>query len=344
MTADCPAGQHMRAETAEIPASVARLLALSAGQIAEAGASLRDLDPRLVVTVARGSSDNVASLFKYACEITAGIPVASVGPSIASIYGRSLRLEGAALLTVSQAGRSPDLLASLAAARAGGARSIGLVNKEGSPVMRAVDIAVPIHAGRELSVAATKSFVASAVAALAVLAAWQGDAALGEALNRLPEALEAALAVDPTPAVAALRQASSIYVLGRGPGFAMAQEASLKFKETCGIHAESFSSAEFHHGPASLVAGSFPVVAFLTEDEAGPGIRETIGTLAGRGANVLPLGFGSDALLRVPDPGHRLTQPVVLIAAFYRIALELALARGLDPDRPPFLLKATDTV
>lgn len=340
-------GALMRAETAEIPAAVARMLEASTDGIASAGRLLADLDPPVIATIARGSSDNAASFFKYACEITAGVPVASVGPSIASIYGRRLRLAGAVAVTISQGGRSPDLLASIEAVRNGGGRSIGIVNTEGSPLANAVDVMVPVRAGREHSVAATKSFVSSAVAGLAILAAWTKDEALKQAIADLPRTLSQALAVDCTPVVEALRDVFSIYVLGRGPGFAMAQEASLKLKETSGVHAEAFSSAEVHHGPASLVGSDFPVLALLVEDAAAGGMRQTIETLAGRGARVFAMGGearGAAERLAIPSTGHPLTDPIAHVTAFYKLAEELAVRRGQDPDRPPHLLKLTDTV
>ncbi|WP_297970588.1 SIS domain-containing protein, partial [uncultured Amaricoccus sp.] len=177
---------RMQAEVAEIPAAARRFLATASDPLAAAAAALRAADPRLLVTVARGSSDHAATYLKYAVEIVAGIPVASVGPSIASIYGRRLRLEGAACLAISQSGRSPDIVEMTQGARAGGALTLALTNAAASPLAAAADHALPLAAGPERSVAATKSFVASVLAGLALLAEWREEAELAAAVAALP--------------------------------------------------------------------------------------------------------------------------------------------------------------
>ncbi|RKK03734.1 SIS domain-containing protein [Pseudoroseomonas wenyumeiae] len=336
----------MQAEIAEIPDAIERLLIGSAGAIADAGALLRRLSPPVVATVARGSSDHAASLFKIACEILSGVPVTSLGPSTASIYGTVPRLAGAAALAVSQSGRSPDLVTALQAARQGGAATIAIVNAEGSPLAEAADITIPLRAGPERSVAATKTFVGSAVAALGVLAAWREDAALQEALHRLPAILRAAPPAGWSGALVEFASASSLYVLGRGPGLAMAMEAALKFKETSILHAEAFSSAEVQHGPMSLVQAGFPVLAFLQGDAARPGMLATMTQLAAQGGRVFLAGGEAPGAVTLPVPvtGHPLTDCIAAIAAFYRFVEALSRARGLDPDNPPHLRKVTETL
>lgn len=336
----------MQAEIAEIPEAIDRLFAHSTGAITEAGALLRRLAPPVVATVARGSSDHAASVFKIACEILAGVPVASLGPSIASIYGTVPKLQGAAALAISQSGRSPDLVAALQAARRGGAATIAIVNAEGSPLALAAEVTIPLHAGPERSVAATKSFVASVVAALAVLAEWQDDARLREALRRLPSTLRAAPPADWSAALPEVAAASSLYVLGRGPGFAMAMEAALKFKEASILHAEAFSAAEVQHGPMSLVQGGFPVLAFLQDDAARPGLLDTIARLAAQGGRVFVAGGEAPGAMTLPVPatGHPLTDSIATIIGFYRFVEALSRARGLDPDHPPHLNKVTETL
>lgn len=336
----------MQAEIAEIPDAIERLLTGSAAEIAEAGALLRRLSPPVVVTVARGSSDHAASAFKIACEILTGVPVASLGPSIASIYGSVPRLKGAVALAISQSGRSPDLVAALQAARQGGGATVAIVNVERSPLAEAADITIPLRAGPERSVAATKSFVSSAAAALAVLAAWRRDSALREALSRLPATLRAAPADSWSAALPEFAAASSLYVLGRGPGLAIAMEAALKFKETSILHAEAFSSAEVQHGPMSLVQGGFPVLAFLQDDAARPGLLDTVARLAAQGGRVFLVGGEAPGAVTLPVPatGHPLTDSIAAITGFYRFVEALSRARGLDPDNPPHLRKVTETL
>lgn len=337
---------HMAREVAEIPQAAARLLSRGRAQITAAAAALRAADPGLIVTVARGSSDHAATYLKYAVELTAGLPVASVGPSVASIYRRPLRLAGAACLGISQSGQSPDIVEMMRAAGAGGALTLALTNEGMSPMARAVAHAIPLMAGPERSVAATKTFVASVVAGLALVADWQGDEALRTALATLPDALAAALALDWSPLADRLVAAQSLYVLGRGPAFAIAAEAALKGKETCGLHAEAYSAAEVLHGPAAIVRAHFPVLALAIEDAALPQVRATAERLAAQGADVFVTAPDVPGAVALPMVAglHPMVAPLVLATAWYATVERLARARGYDPDTPPHLRKVTETV
>lgn len=336
----------MAAEVAEIPQATARFLELSAEAVAEAGAALRAHDPAVIVTVARGSSDHAASYLKYAVELAAGVPVASIGPSVASIYKRPLRLSGAACIGISQSGESPDIVEMMKAAVDGGALTLAITNAADSPMARAATHCLPLQAGPERSVAATKTYVASVVAGLALLADWQRDSALQAALQGLPDAFERVLTLDWSPLAARLARAQSLYVLGRGPGYAVAQEAALKFKETCGLHAESYSAAEVLHGPAALVEARFPVLALGVADAALPQLTATAERLAGQGADVFLTAAEVPGAVTLPAVAdlHPLVAPLVLLAGFYGFIEELARRRGFDPDTPPHLRKVTETV
>jgi glucosamine--fructose-6-phosphate aminotransferase (isomerizing) len=337
---------HMAAEVAEIPAAAARFLDRSREAVEAAAESLRDRDPALIVTVARGSSDHAATYLKYAVELLAGVPVASVGPSVASIYRRPLRLGAAACIGISQSGRSPDIVEMMLAAGAGGALTLAITNFEDAPMAAASDHCLPLQAGAERSVAATKTFVTSVLAALALLAEWREDDALRAAVAGLPEAFGRALALDWSPLSARLARAQSLYVLGRGPGFAIASEAALKFKETCGLHAESYSAAEVLHGPSALVQARFPVFALGVEDAALPHVAATAERLAAQGADVFLTGADAAGAVRLPAVGglHPLVAPLVLAVAFYAFIESLARRRGFDPDTPPHLRKVTETI
>ncbi|WP_157019333.1 SIS domain-containing protein [Mesorhizobium xinjiangense] len=337
---------HMLNEIREIPDTVARLLDQGGDALAVAGRALREADPRVIVTIARGSSDHVAAYLKYAVELAAGVPVASIGPSIASIYGATLKLEHAASLAISQSGKSPDIVAMAMAARGSGALTIGLTNTTGSPLAGVSDHAIDILAGPERSVAATKTFVASAVAGLALIAHWTGDDDLDAALRALPDQLGKAIGCDWSPLAAALDGEDSLFVLGRGPGMAIAEEAALKFKETCGMHAEAYSAAEVMHGPLALVRPAFPVLALAARDKSEPSIAEAADALAARGAAVLVTSERAPKAARLPfaATGHPLTDPLALIVSFYAFVEAHARARGLDPDQPPNLRKVTETL
>ena len=338
---------HMRAEVAEIPAVAARFLDASRDELGRAARAMRAADPRLLVTVARGSSDHAATYLKYAAEIVAGVPVASVGPSVASIYGRQLRLDGATCLGISQSGQSPDIVEMMRSARAGGALTIAVTNDAAAPMAAVCDHALALGAGAERSVAATKTFVASVLAALALVAEWREDEGLRAAVAALPGQFEQALACDWTPLADRLVRANQAFVLGRGPGFAIANEVALKFKETSAIHAESYSAAEVLHGPAALVQAHFPVLALGVADAALPGVIATAERLAGQGADVFltaPGAGGGVTRLASVEGVHPLTAPLVLVVSFYCFIEALARRRGFNPDTPPYLRKVTETV
>ncbi|MFN7224505.1 MAG: SIS domain-containing protein [Paracoccaceae bacterium] len=337
---------HMAREVAEIPAAASRFLDQTGPALRDAAVAMRALDPGLIITVARGSSDHAATYLKYAVELLAGIPVASVGPSIASIYGRPLRLKGAVCVGISQSGQSPDIVEMMRAGRKGGALSLAITNFSDSPMGAASDHCLALQAGVEQSVAATKTFVVSVLAGLALLAEWQQDDALRRAIAALPEDFDKALQLDWSPLAARLSRAGSAYVLGRGPAFAIANECALKLKETCGLHAESYSAAEVLHGPAAIVQAQFPVLALGVADAALPHVVTTAERLAAQGADVFLTGssaIGATSLPSVPDL-HPLVAPLVLATAFYNFVEGLARRRGFDPDTPPHLRKVTETV
>jgi len=332
-------------EARSSPALVAAQLAANAEAVARLAGSLREKRPRAVITIARGSSDHAATYARYLIETEIGILTASAPPSIGAVYEAELDLDGVLCLAISQSGRSPDLLAAVDAAKAGGARVVALVNAPDSPLAARADSHLPILAGPELSVAATKSFILTLTAIAQLVAAWAADSGLAEAVGTLPEALAAAWDRDWTPASRELAKARNLFVLGRGVGVAIAQEAALKFKETCGLHAEAFSSAEVQHGPMAIVGDGFPVLAFAQNDKTAAGLLGVTETLAARGARVLVAGGEAEGTLALPAaPGHPMTAPVALIQSFYRMAAELAVARGYDPDRPAHLKKVTATL
>jgi glucosamine--fructose-6-phosphate aminotransferase (isomerizing) len=336
----------MRQEIEEIPAAVSRFLVGSGAALARGGEALRARNPATIVTIARGSSDHAASFLKYAIELTAGVPVASIGPSIVSIYGRRLKLDRCASVAISQSGQSPDIVALAESVRASGAVSFALTNTPDSPLAEASDHTIDLQAGPERSVAATKSFVSSIVAGLALLAHWQEDKALLAALEHLPGVLGRAVDCDWTPLMTALDGRTSLYVLGRGPALAIAGEAALKFKETCGIHAEAYSAAEVLHGPARIVESGYPVLAMAARDAAEPSVVEITERLAGQGASAFITSAmpGSAIPLPFAPAGHPIVDALALIVSFYAFVEALSRHRGFNPDQPPHLRKVTETL
>lgn len=336
---------HMAREVAEIPQVAARFLDQSRDAIADAARALRKTDPHVIATVARGSSHHATSYLKYAIELLAGVPVASVGPSIASIYKRPLRLAGGACIGISQSGQSPDIVEMMRATAESGALAIAITNHADSPMARVSAHCLALQAGEEKSVAATKTFVTSVLAGVALLAEWREDAPLRDAVAALPDALAQAVTLDWSALAARLAHADHAFVLGRGPGVAIANEAALKMKETSGIHAEAYSAAEVLHGPAAIVQSNFPVLALGVDDAALPQMAATAERLAKQGADVFITGADVAGTTHLPSMTglHPLVSPLILIASYYACVEGLARRRGFDPDTPPHLRKVTET-
>ena len=308
-------------------------------------ARLRRQPPRAVVTCGRGSSDHAATFGRYLIESRLGLVTSSASLSITSVYAARQQLEGVLYLAISQSGRSPDLLACVEAAKAAGAFTIAFVNDAASPLAHLVDEVLPLHAGPELSVAATKSFITALSGLAQLVGEWAQDGALIDGFAALPDQLAQAWELDWSEAVPGLRDARNLFVLGRGAGLGITQEAALKLKETCGLHAEAFSAAEVKHGPMVLVEPGFPILTFAQSDASHPGVKAVATEFAARGAQVWLAEEGPAAPGRLPVlASHPALQPISMIQSFYRLANAVSLARGRNPDVPPHLNKITETV
>ena len=306
---------------------------------------LGDTPRQVVLTVARGSSDHAASYFAALTMGRIGIPVASLPTSIATLQQAPLRVRDQFALAFSQSGRSPDLVATMRALRDAGALTAAAVNMPDSPLADAAGIELPLRAGPELSVAATKSYIAMLALSAQLVAFWQRDAAFVAALRALPDALERAGRLDWSIAVDELADVSQMIVIGRGAGLAIAQEAALKLKETSGIQAEAFSSAEVRHGPMELIGRDYPLLVFAPRGPEQAGLLEFARDMKRRGASVLlaaPPDL-ADALLPLVPTADPALDPIAAILTFYVMAAALAAARGRNPDEPRYLNKITET-
>jgi glucosamine--fructose-6-phosphate aminotransferase (isomerizing) len=337
---------QMRREILEIPEAIDRLLTNGTNNIQKAAQAARDTDPAFIVTIARGSSDHVCTYLKYASELLLGIPVASIGPSVASIYKAPLKLNNSLSISVSQSGKSPDIVEMTRATRRDGALAVAITNEPASPLAETSDHRLDIHAGAELSVAATKTFVTSAVAGLMLLAHWRNDDKLLDAIKQLPTQLERAAAISWPEVCEAIGNERSLYTLGRGPVSAISNEAALKFKETCQIHAESYSSAEVLHGPVSIVEKGFPVLCFASADAAEGALVSIADEIASKGAKVFVTSERASKANSIDHirTNHALTDPLSLIVSFYTMVERVAAARGVNPDMPRHLKKVTETL
>jgi len=357
---------RMFSEAASASDAVRAQLANDTQQIDALGEVIRRLAPRAVITCARGSSDHAATYAKYLIETRARVLTSSAAPSTSSVYGIDQDLRHCLFIAISQSGRSPDLLASVAAAKASGAQVLSICNTPDSPLVAASDHSIALRAGAETSVAATKSFLATLAALARLVAAWTADEALQTALLELPALMDRAWHLDWTPALALLESAEHLYVLGRGLGLGAAQEIALKCKETCGLHAEAFSSAEVRHGPFTLLGPRFPAFLLGQNDATRAGVEELASELASLNVPILIAGanaaMGRPALspataasgARVPDSGSARILPtidcraelgpILLVQSAYRLIASLSLRRGFDPDRPANLTKVTETL
>ena len=340
----------MARETAEAAQVCARQVAANRDLMRDLGRRLRGLDAPFAATLARGSSDQAAAFAKVLFETRVATPTLSQSPSLGALYGAtSPRFRGVPVFAISQSGRSPDLIRAAEDARRVGAFVIAVVNDAGSPLASLADFTIPVEAGPERSVAATKSFIATLVALTHLTAEWGGDAAALERLHSIGELLAGAAATDWTAAVTPLADAQSLLVLGRGFTLPIAGEAALKLKETAGLHAEAFSVAEVAHGPMTLVGEGDPVLVFGPSDQAREGLRERIADFAARGARVIAAGEPSDVdgaavILPSAPGGNPALDAIAQIQSFYVLAERLAVARGRDPDHPPHLSKVTRTL
>ena len=278
--------------------------------------------PAVALTVARGSSDHAASYFASLTMSRLGVPVASLPMSVATLQQAPLKVQDQLALAFSQSGQSPDLVNTMAALREAGARTVAAVNVLPSPLADACEHQLPLLAGPELSVAATKSYIAMLSLSAQIVAFWQRDAALAGVERMI--------------------------VIGRGLGLAIAQEAALKLKETSGIQAEAFSSAEVRHGPMELIDRDYPLLVFAPPGPEQAGLLQLAADMRARGAAVLlaaPAGTPglSGATLPLAQSAHAALDPIAAILSFYVMAADLAVARGRNPDTPRHLNKVTET-
>ncbi|MGB7099566.1 MAG: SIS domain-containing protein [Xanthobacteraceae bacterium] len=338
-------GAGMAAELREAPAAVRRQADSLAAPLTELAARLAARPPDVVVTCARGSSAHAAAFAKHLIERHLGIPVAAAAPNIATIYRRPLRLRGQLFLTISQSGSSDDLIEMTGAARAAGALTVAIVNEPESVLASASEVVLPMAAGPEFSVAATKTFIASLAAVLRLAAQWSGGIKILQACEQLPDRLDEAARLDWSDALKPLAKANSLVAIGRGPTLAVAREAALKLKETCALHAEAFSSAEFQHGPIALISSTYPMLVFTPADESGSGFGDFVTDLRRKGAYVLVAEPGEKIPGRLPAlaADQADADAICLIQSFYAFLVHLAAQRGADIERPRHLQKVTRT-
>lgn len=342
----------MQDEIREQPAVLERTLQCERGRIEELRKMLAHDPPRLIMLVARGTSDNAALFGRYLLEMTTGIPVTLAAPSIFTLYNARFQFSGVLVVAISQSGESTDTNLVLERARENGARTIGITTESKSALAKIAQHLFLVHSGRETSVAATKTYTGQLLLLYLLAYALGADIAL-EDLARVPEWTHRALTLELDMARRAERYRfmEHAVVLGRGLNYASAFEFALKLMETCYVVAERFSSADVLHGPIAMVGASFPAFLFAASGVTWRGTREILATLHELKAETLIVTDTSNVeaardrrAVIVPVSLDEIFTPIPYIVPAQLFAASLAEEKGLDPDRPRALNKITRTL
>ena len=345
----------MQIEGAESPSVIRKQLIENNSILSNVAKIIKKRNIPFCLTVGRGSSDHAATFAKYLFETRLGLVTASAAPSVTSIYKSKLRLKDSLVISISQSGQSSDICDVIAYAKKSGAITVSFVNDVTSPLAYASEYVIPLMAREELSVAATKSFIASISSIIQLVTHLTDDIALKKALEILPESLDSALqSTLPPELLSEMSIINDIIVLGRGFGYPLAQEAALKLKETCSIHAEAISGAEILHGPFALMKENFPFIMLCQSDNTLEGMIKLavkIKTLKGKiflfiPSNILKTNIynSSSIVVKLPKSIHPICDPILFIHSFYRFASNLSLHMGFNPDEPPNIFKVTNTI
>jgi len=343
----------MLEEIRQQPEALARTLSAELRSVEKFKRLVEKRRPRLVVLVARGTSDNAALFGRYLLEITTGIPVSLAAPSITTLYQARVDYRDALVVGISQSGESTDTNLVLERARRQGALTLGVTNESGSAMARIAEHVFLVRAGREKSVAATKTYTGQMLMMYLLAYALGGAVRIAD-LERIPDVVRATLALEPE--IDALseryRFMRHAVVVGRGLNYSNAFEMALKLMETCYVVAERFSSADFLHGPIALVEQNFPVFAFAPPGKTWPSIGETLTKLQGLQAEIVAITDSGNReverratrVIRLPRRVKEILTPIPYIVPAQIFAACLAVHKGLDPDQPRTLTKVTLTL
>jgi len=343
-------GEVFLREICEQPEALRRLLGQEQAFAAAAEALARK-QPTTVRLVGHGTSDNAASYGVYAFGLLPGWTALRDSISLTVYYDAAIDLSTSAVVALSQSGRTPDVVEYVSRARAGGALTIALTNDPHSELGEAAELVLPLSAGPELAVAATKTYL-NELAGLALLAAGAvgRGAETADGLRRVASLLDEALpelerAV--APLAAAFAFVGRMFVIGRGIEFATAREIALKLTETCRVAAEPLTATDLVHGPVAALDPLFPVWAIASPDETLPAVVEAAARARDAGAALVASGSaerqieGAAYRLPVPNPADRLLTPLLSVVPGQLFAGSLAQVKGLDADSPERLTKVT---
>lgn len=339
-------------ETHEQPSVLERLVHDGRSDAEEIARAISAFNPQSMMIAARGSSDNAARYAQYVFgahnKLAAGLAL----PSLYTIYDSPPTVKSTLVMGISQSGESPDIAAVIEDARRQGALTLALTNEMDSPLARAAELCLPLHAGKEKAVAATKTYTTQLFAIAMLSAALDGSTARWDELTRLPDQLEEAIRLTTgsiDDAAAIFQNAQHFVVIGRGYNYATAFEIALKIKETSYIIAEPYSSADFRHGPIAMVDPGFPIVLIAPSGRALADVAELVDVLTELKARIVAITdqpgilAHSHAPLPLPSGIPEWLSPIVSVVPGQLWALALATSRGFDPDRPRGLSKVTHT-
>src|SRR5215470_9649340 len=336
------ASTAMVREIAEIPAAAGRLLARH-HPVSAIADRIHRTAPRIVIVCGRGSSGHVGVYLRYLIEARIGLLVSAAAPSIVTAYRRRPDMRNALFVVISQSGRSPDLVMATQYARQSGALTLAIVNDDASPVAAAAGLILPIAAGPEHAVAATKTVALSMLAGVQLTAALTGDDDLREGLRRLPDRLERVRACDWSAWGKCIATAPAAFVAARGYGFGAAREIALKVTEILRLPALGYSAAELRHGPRAAITPATPVLLLRQNDEAAATVDDLISDLRKAGETVFSAGGPAGTLPWIGDD-HPICDAVTMLIPPYAAIEAAARQRGLDPDKPLHLSKVTRTL
>ncbi|MFL5910856.1 MAG: SIS domain-containing protein [Gaiellaceae bacterium] len=342
---------RLETELREQPAALARLLDQQGARASELAAAFRRDDVRYVLIASRGSSSNAARYAQYVLGRANRVPVMFATPSLYTIYEQPPRLDGAIVIGISQSGASPDVRAVLAEARRQGRPTLALTNDPSSPLAEEAEHVLPLEAGEEKSVAATKTYLNSLGAIALLFSAIAADGAARAELDRIPEALEEQIELSfaTAPALSAYADVVGATVVARGVNYGTAFEIALKIRELSGLMVEAYSPADLMHGPIAAIQPGWPVVVVAPTGPAQESVAELVPALAARQARLLAVSDVPQLLLKANTPLPLVTgvpewlSPLVAVVPGQVTAMRLAQLRGLDVDNPAGLRKVTLT-
>jgi glucosamine--fructose-6-phosphate aminotransferase (isomerizing) len=332
----------MARETAEIPAAAERLIARS-DVFAAIVDRIEQAKPRIIVFCGRGSSGHIGVYLRYLFEARLGLLASAAAPSVVTAYQRPPELRDALFVVVSQSGRSPDLVKATQVARKLGALTLAIINDEHSPAAAASELVLPIGAGTEHAIAATKTVALSMIAGAQLVAVLAHDEDLKDGLQDLPLRLSGALACDWSAWADSAAGAAAAFVVGRGYGLGCVREIALKVAEILRVPALGYSAAELRHGPRASISPATPVLVLRQNDQAAATVDDLVHELNDAGETVFTAGGAAGTLPWIGD-GHPVCDPILMLIPAYRAIEAAARQRGFDPDHSPYLSKVTRTL